>query len=119
VGGAVMLAAVVVFAVFRPPSTPSTPAPQPKGVEVSVDQLVGRWLRPDGGRPGAGRTGTITVNGQQVAQGRIEKTQPNVFSADETADVGVDDASPVVEEYGEGRKSWFTGRINRVTVEVK
>jgi len=54
-----------------------------------------------------------------VAEGRIDKTVPFIFSADETADVGVDDASPVVEEYGEGRKSWSTGRINRVTVEVK
>ena len=54
-----------------------------------------------------------------MAEGRIDKTVPFIFSADETADVGVDDASPVVEEYGEGRKSWSTGRINRVTVEMK
>jgi arylsulfatase len=54
-----------------------------------------------------------------VAEGRIDKTVPFIFSADETADVGVDDTSTVVEEYGEGRKTWFTGRINRVTVEVK
>jgi hypothetical protein len=37
------------------------------------------------------------VNGKSVAEGRIEKTQPNVFSADETADVGIDNLTPVAE----------------------
>ena len=47
-------------------------------------------------------TATIFVNGQKVAEGRIERTQPMIFSADETADVGVDDATPVTEDYKEG-----------------
>jgi arylsulfatase len=42
-----------------------------------------------------------------------------VFSADETADVGVDLATPVVERIGSKRESRFTGSINRVTVAVK
>jgi arylsulfatase len=53
-----------------------------------------------------------------VAEGRIEKTTPFVFSADETADVGVDEATPVTEEYKE-RHNEFTGKIEKVTVEVK
>ena len=36
-----------------------------------------------------------TVNGKAVAEGRVEKTQPNIFSADETADVGIDNQTPV------------------------
>ena len=40
----------------------------------------------DGGKPGTGGTGTLLVNGEQVAQGRIDKTVPFVFSADETMD---------------------------------
>jgi len=72
----------------------------------------------DGGNPGSGGTGTIFVNGEQVAQGRIEKTNPFLFSADETADVGVDDATPVTEEYQQ-RHNEFNGKIEKVTVEVE
>ena len=35
----------------------------------------------DGGGPGQGGTGTIFVNGQKVAEGRIERTTANIFSA--------------------------------------
>ena len=66
-----------------------------------------------------GGTGTLYVNDQKVAEGRIERTQPMIFSADETADVGIDLATPVVEAIGSERKSRFTGRIPRVTVEVR
>jgi hypothetical protein len=42
-----------------------------------------------------------------------------IFSADETADVGIDLATPVVASIGSGAKSRFTGKIFKVTVEVK
>ena len=48
----------------------------------------------------------------------IERTQPNIFSADETADVGVDEATPVTEDYKEGDNE-FTGKIKKVVVEQK
>jgi arylsulfatase len=73
----------------------------------------------DGGGLGKGGTGTIFVNDQKVAEGRIEHTQPMIFSADETADVGIDLATPVVETIGSEEKSRFTGRIPKVTVSVK
>ncbi len=41
-----------------------------------------------------------------------------IFSADETAGVGVDDATPVTADYKE-RDNAFTGKILKVTVEVK
>jgi len=72
----------------------------------------------DGGGLGKGGKGTLFVNDQKVAEGRIERTQPMIFSADETADVGIDLATPVVEAVGSERKSRFNGRIPRVTVEV-
>jgi arylsulfatase len=72
----------------------------------------------DGGGPGKGGAGTLFVNDQQVAEGRIERTQPGIFSADETADVGIDLATPVVESIGSEARSKFTGRIPRVTVEL-
>jgi arylsulfatase len=73
----------------------------------------------DGGGPGKGGIGTLSVNGQQIAQGRIEHTQAAIFSADETADVGIDLGTPVVEAIGSEQKSKFTGRIPKVTVEIK
>ena len=63
--------------------------------------------------------GTLYVNDEKVAEGRIERTQPRIFSADETADVGIDLATPVVESIGSEARSRFTGRIPKVTVEVK
>jgi hypothetical protein len=47
----------------------------------------------DGGGPGKGGKGTLFVNGEKVAEGRIENTNGTMFSADETADVGVDEAT--------------------------
>jgi arylsulfatase len=73
----------------------------------------------DGGGIGKGGLGTLYVNDQKVAEGRIEHTQPMIFSADETADVGIDLATPVVEFIGSEAKSLFTGLISKVTVEVK
>jgi arylsulfatase len=72
----------------------------------------------DGGGLGKGGKGTLFVDGKKVGEGRIERTQPMVFSADETADVGIDLATPVVESIGSEKRSRFTGRIPSVTVEV-
>jgi arylsulfatase len=73
----------------------------------------------DGGGVGKGGKATLLVNGKAVAEGRVEKTQPNIFSADETADVGIDNQTPVAQGIGIGAETRFTGRINKVTLEVK
>jgi arylsulfatase len=73
----------------------------------------------DGGGPAKGGKGTLLVDNEKVAEGRIEVTQAGIFSADETADVGIDLGTPVVEAIGADAKSRFTGRIPRVTIEVK
>jgi arylsulfatase len=72
----------------------------------------------DGGGLGKGGLGTIYVNDTKVAEGRIERTQPGLFSADETADVGEDDATPVTEDY-KAYDNKFTGKILKVVVDVK
>jgi hypothetical protein len=72
----------------------------------------------DGGGLGKGGLGTIYVNDTKVAEGRIARTQPMIFSADETADVGEDDATPVTEDY-KAYDNKFTGKILQVTIEVK
>jgi arylsulfatase len=72
----------------------------------------------DGGGRGRGGTATLSVNGQKVAEGRIAHTNPLMFSADEGADVGVDEGTPVTEAY-RSEASRFTGKIHKVTVELK
>jgi arylsulfatase len=72
----------------------------------------------DGGGIGKGGTATLLVNGNKVASGRIERTQGMMFSADETAGVGMDDATPVTTDYKE-RDNSFTGKILKVVIEVK
>ena len=71
----------------------------------------------DGGGVGQGGTGTLFVNGKPVAKGRIDHTQCCVYSADEGADVGAKGGTPVTEAYGVPFK--FTGKIARVTIELK
>lgn len=72
----------------------------------------------DGGGVGKGGIATLYVNGKGVATSRIEKTQPTLFSMDETADVGIDGATPVSEIYAK-TKGKFTGNVLRVTVTVE
>jgi arylsulfatase len=72
----------------------------------------------DGGGPGKGGVGTLYVNGEKVAEGRIEHTQAGLFSADETADVGIDLGTPVVEAIGAEHASKFNGHIPKVTIAV-
>ncbi len=74
----------------------------------------------DGDGYGKGGDATLSVNGTAVGAGRIEKTQPLIFSADETADVGLDNQTPVVAGIGIGRdETRFTGTIDKVIVEVR
>jgi arylsulfatase len=72
----------------------------------------------DGGGAGKGGMANILVNGEKVASGRIERTQMAIFSADETASIGMDDATPVTNDYKE-RDNAFTGKILKVTLDVK
>ena len=73
----------------------------------------------DGGGAGKGGKLTLFVNGKSVAEGRVEKTQPNIFSADETADVGIDNQTPVAVGIGVGADTRFNGKIEEITLEVK
>ncbi len=74
----------------------------------------------DGGGFGKGGNATLSVDGKTVAEGRIERTQPLIFSADETADVGLDNQTPVAEGIGIGRdETRFTGKIHKITLDVK
>ena len=69
-----------------------------------------------GGR-GAGGKGTIYLDGKQVGEGSIDKTNSNTFGIDESADVGIDENTPVTPVYANREK--FTGKIKLVTIDLR
>ena len=73
----------------------------------------------DGGGLGKGGQAKLMANGKLIAEGRIDKTEALMFSADEGADVGLDSQSPVAHGVGDGPvETRFTSKIRTVTVDV-
>jgi len=72
-------------------------------------------FKSDGGL-GKGGIGTITIDGNKVGEGRIEKTQPGIFSVDDLADVGTDDGTPVTEYTGSKK---FQGTLYKVAMTTR
>ena len=73
----------------------------------------------DGGGNGKGGLATLYVDGEKVAEGRVDKTEPLVYSADETADVGVDEATQVADKvFKDVHDSEFTGHVTKVTISI-
>jgi arylsulfatase A-like enzyme len=72
----------------------------------------------DGGGLAKGGQVSLYVNDRKVGAGRLEHTQPMIFSLDDAADVGMDEGTPVIEDY-QPRDTKFTGTIKKVVVEVK
>jgi hypothetical protein len=70
----------------------------------------------DGGGLGKAGTAKLMVDGQQAAQGRIERTIPFRISADETLDIGEDTGTPVSEDYQVPFK--FTGELKKVAIQL-
>lgn len=71
----------------------------------------------EGDKPGGGGTGTLTVNGKQVATGRLDRTIPFIYGT-ETADVGQDLYTAVTTAYAKDANS-FTGTVKKITVDAK
>jgi arylsulfatase len=71
----------------------------------------------EGVKPGAGGTEIIYVNGKKVAEGKIGKTQPYVYSMDDATDVGMDEGTPVTADYPQWGNA-YTGTIKSVTVKT-
>ena len=72
----------------------------------------------DGGGLGKGGTGRLYNGDRQIAEGRIERTQPFAFSGDEGVDVGQDGETPVTPNYGIDAPYHFTGDIERIRIEL-
>ncbi len=72
----------------------------------------------DGGGSGKGANMALSVDGKEVAKGRIERTIGIRFSLDETFDVGEDTGTPLdFNTYDVPFK--FNGKLKKVSVELK
>jgi len=68
-------------------------------------------------KPGTGGKCILFVDDKKVAEGHIPKTEPFAFSGDEGADVGMDAETAVSDDYKQGDNK-FTGKINKVTIDL-
>ena len=71
----------------------------------------------DGGGLAKGGTVTLYYDGEQVGEGRVEMTQPMIFSADEGLDIGRETGTAVAPEC-DVESSAFTGEIDWVELKV-
>ncbi len=71
----------------------------------------------DGGGIAKGGTATLFIDGTPIGSGRVDMTEPFVFSADETLDIGCEAGSPVTTEYhASGNR--FHGEVNWVQIDI-
>jgi len=71
----------------------------------------------DGGGLAKGGGVWLFIDGRKVGEGRVEMTEPFAFSADETADVGLEAGSPVSLDYGT-KGNAFNGEINWLEIDA-
>ena len=71
----------------------------------------------DGGGLAKGGDVTLYYDGKAVGTGRVENTQPMIFSADETTDIGYESGTTVTPDYT-AQDSRFTGKINWVQIDL-
>ena len=72
----------------------------------------------DGGGLAKGGAVTLYIDGKAVGQGRVERTVPMAYSADETCDVGKESGSPVSPDYGPSGNE-FSGEVNWVQFDLE
>ena len=71
----------------------------------------------DGGGLAKGGDVTLYYDGTAVGTGRVEATEPMIFSADETTDIGHETGTTVTPDYT-AHTSRFTGKIHWVQLDV-
>jgi len=71
----------------------------------------------DGGGLAKGGNVSLYYDGKKVGEGRVKRTAPMLFSADETANVGRDEGTPVVPDYST-QNSVFSGKVNWVQIDT-
>jgi arylsulfatase len=72
----------------------------------------------DGGGLGKEGTASLYVNGDKVAEGRVDLTHPMIFSADSTASAGEKDGAPICPDFDRFGKNAFSVKVNFVYIAV-
>ncbi|BBY31215.1 arylsulfatase AtsD [Mycolicibacterium sediminis] len=81
------------------------------------DHQVAMHFAYDRGGLGLGGTVTLHYDGRAVGSGRVDRTEPLAFSADEACDVGSDTGSPASQDYGpHGNR--FTGSVAWAKIDI-
>ena len=57
------------------------------------------------------------MDGQKAGEGRVERTEPMVFSGDDKTHVGTDRGTPVSDDYTSADGT-FSGRIEWVQIDL-
>ena len=83
----------------------------------SGDHQVRMEFAYDGGGLAKGGNVTLFYDGNQVGEGRVELTQPMIFSADETTDIGRETGTTVASDYT-ASTSRFNGKIGWVQLDI-
>ena len=99
-----------VLGIHEFPVTADTPIPAGKH-QVRMEFAY------DGGGLAKGGEVTLFHDGQQVGSGRVGATQPMIFSADETTDIGYESGTTVSPDY-DAHGSRFTGKIHWVQLDT-
>ncbi|MFI2752121.1 sulfatase-like hydrolase/transferase [Cellulomonas sp. P22] len=92
----------------------SVPAEQP--IPSGTHQVRAEFAY-DGGGLAKGGDVTLFYDGTAVGTGRVAMTQPMVFSADETTDIGYESGTTVSPDYT-AATSRFTGKIHWVRIDL-
>jgi len=71
----------------------------------------------DGGGLAKGGDVILYYDGTEAGRGRVDATQPMIFSADETTDIGYESGTTVTPDYT-AESSRFTGKIQWVQLDV-
>jgi arylsulfatase len=66
---------------------------------------------------GRGGTGTLSVDGKQVAQRSLPKTQPLLWAWDETFDIGLDTGTSVDDKDYQVPYA-FTGKLGKIAIDL-
>jgi hypothetical protein len=94
--------------------------PTPNGPRCGSESCAEVPWRPppfDGGGLAKGGDVTLYYDGTAVGTGRVGASQPMIFSADETTDIGYESGTTVTPDYTVG-SSRFTGKINWVQIDL-
>jgi arylsulfatase len=71
------------------------------------------------GEVGKGGTYVLSVDSKKVAETKIDRTVPYLYSVDETFDVGEDRGTPILEDYAGRMLLKFAGKIEEVAIDFR